>query len=253
MKVKLRGGAPNTEIEHGKLLLDNGTTETWGWNGVAGKERVYRRVRWISTQLNLSSNIRVLECGCGTGVFTREIVNTNADITAVDISRDLLEEAKVQCLEENVTFKRTNLEKPVELKNDYFDAIYGVSVLHHLNLQEALPALFSKLKPGGHCVFSEPNLLNPINKYYLFVDDIEKRRARGVSPHEMAFTYSELKDIVEKVGFKIISLEYRDFMHPSVPPILVPVVQVIEKILEKTPIVRMMSGSLWLHMVRPDV
>jgi SAM-dependent methyltransferase len=247
-----RGGAPDLEIEHGKLLLKNGAPETWGWSTPAGEARVARRVEWFRQSAGLGPGVRALECGCGTGIFTRRFAALNADITAVDISLDLLGEARQLCTARNVDFRQTNLENPVELEDNSFDVIYGVSVLHHLSLEKALPALFSKLKLGGRFVFSEPNLLNPINRYLLFVDDLDVRKRRGVSPNEMAFTPHELRQALERAGFRVESLECRDFMHPSVPELLIPPMQLLEAIAESTPLLRNISGSLWVVASKPD-
>ncbi len=247
-----RGGAPDLEIEHGKLLLKNGAPETWGWSTPAGEARVARRVEWLKQSAGLGSGVRALECGCGTGIFTRRLAALGADITAVDISLDLLGEARRLCPADNVYFRQTNLENPVELEDNFFDVIYGVSVLHHLSLEKALPALLSKLKPGGRFAFSEPNLLNPINRYLLFVDDLELRKRRGVSPNEMAFTPSELRQSLERFGFRLESLECRDFMHPSVPATLIPSMRLLEAVAESTPLLRSISGSIWVVASKPD-
>jgi hypothetical protein len=95
-------------------------------------------------------------------------------------------------------------------------------VLHHLDLSKALPALRSRLKPGGIFAFSEPNMANPINKHVIFSGDPGKRIKYGVSQGEQAFYMHELADLFSKAGFKINSLRYRDFMHPAVPGFLVP-------------------------------
>lgn len=247
-----RGGAPDLEIEHGKLLLRNGAPETWGWSTPAGEARVARRVEWFRKSAGLRPGVRALECGCGTGIFTRRFAALNADITAVDISLDLLDEARRLCTARNVEFRQTNLEDPVELEDNSFDVIYGVSVLHHLSLEKALPALFSKLKSGGRFVFSEPNLLNPINRYLLFVDDLEARKRRGVSPNEMAFTPSELRQALEHAGFRVERLECRDFMHPSVPKSLISPMRLLEAVAESIPLLRNISGSLWVVASKPD-
>ena len=241
-----RGGAPDHEIEHGRLLVEAGAVRIWGWDGPAGRERVRARVRWMTQVCHLGPGKTVLECGCGAGVFTRELVASGATITAVDISGDLLDEAARQCDAPNVTFARCNLEQPDELPDEAFDAVLGVSVLHHLDLPRALPALWRKLKPGGQAAFSEPNLLNPINRFIVFTDDQQKRRKLGVSPTEMAFYPAELREAFEGAGFRVRSLRHRDFMHPRVPGLLVPCVKALQLVLERTPVLRRWSGSLML-------
>ena len=47
------------------------------------------RVRLLSAHLN--SKMCVLEIGCGTGLLTKELQNSNADVNAIDISPDLLD------------------------------------------------------------------------------------------------------------------------------------------------------------------
>lgn len=242
-----RGGSPESEIEHGQLLMAGGAADIWGWDTPAGRQRVAARVKWLSRVCDLRPGRKVLECGCGTGIFTHGLAATGADITAADISDVLLQEAARLCDAPNVTFQRCNLEDPAELPDGHFDAMVGVSVLHHLDLPVALPALLKKLKPGADVAFSEPNLLNPINKYVIYTDDMEKRRRLGVSPTEMAFRPRELAEALEAAGLTVCSLKHRDFLHPKVPGLMIPLVKAGQFVAERLPLVRCWSGSLWVH------
>jgi SAM-dependent methyltransferase len=242
----LRGGNPEVEQRHGKLLLEKGASETWGWGTPAGKRRVQRRAEWLSCVCNLTGGVMALECGCGTGLFTRELVKSGAFITGVDISTDLLDRARKECSVPNVRFVQDNLEEPLHLEDAAYDTLCGVSVLHHLDVPKALDALRRKMKPGARFAFSEPNILNPINKYYMFVDDMEKRRQRGISPGEMAFTPSELRGFFEQAGYVVEGLAYRDFLHPSTPVALIPLVDLAGRIVEQIPFLQRWSGSLWI-------
>lgn len=241
-----RGGKTELEIEHGKLLLSKGEAKIWGWESPAGQERVRRRVTWLIQTCKLRPGVRVLECGCGTGIFTRQLAQSGAEITAIDISPDLIAQAQEACSAPNITFVNGNLETPYVLKNNYFDAICGVSVLHHLDLVKALKALRTKLKVDARFAFSEPNLLNPINRFFLFVPNQEKRRARGVSPTEMAFKPNELKDLFFKAGYTLDSLEMRDFLHPSAPKVSIPLAKKLERFAETMPLLKFLSGSIWV-------
>jgi SAM-dependent methyltransferase len=149
-----------------------------------------------------------------------------------------------------VTFVQANLEAPDALPDGGYDVLCGVSVLHHLDLDKTLPALRTKLKPTGVFAFSEPNLANPINKYLLFTDNLEKRKKHGLSPGEQAFYAGELFEIFRKAGFHVRSLRHRDFMHPSVPRFLIPAWSVVQSLAERLPLVRTWSGSLWIHGTR---
>lgn len=242
----MRGGHPELEVEHGLLLGESDPEAVWGWNSPAGKARVASRIKWLTKVGRLGPGVRVLECGCGTGIFTEGICATGAQVVAVDISNDLLGKAKVKIPQTNVSFLKVNLEDPRELSDSNFDAIVGISVLHHLDLNKALPALRRKLVPGGRFAFSEPNMMNPINKYFLFTDDLEKRRQRGVSPYEQAFFRSELAGYFTKFGFRVDSIEHRDFLHPAIPKAMIPLCAKIESLAERLPLVKLWSGSLWI-------
>ena len=50
----------------------------------------------------------VLELGCGTGYFTRELARSGADIVAVDVSPELLEIARANCSAPNVRYEIQN-------------------------------------------------------------------------------------------------------------------------------------------------
>jgi ubiquinone/menaquinone biosynthesis C-methylase UbiE len=65
-----------------------------------------------------------------------------------------------------------------------FDVAYGSSILHHLNLDDALAEVFRVLRPGGRIAFTEPNILNP-QVTIMFRLGLTKKYF-GVSPDEMA-------------------------------------------------------------------
>ena len=80
------------EIEHGKFLSRRGAGEVWNWETPAGRLRWARRVKMLTSPL--APGMEVLELGCGTGYFTKEIVKTGVRLTAIDISPELIEIAK---------------------------------------------------------------------------------------------------------------------------------------------------------------
>ena len=247
-----RGGKPAEEIAHARRLLAAGPADVWGWNTPAGQIRVKARARWIIKHCRLNSSLHVLECGCGTGVFTRQIAKAAARVTAVDVSEDLLAEARRSCSDANVSFARVNLEDPHQLPDGAFDAVCGVSVLHHLDLRRALPELRRKLKPQARFAFSEPNLLNPLNRHFIFSADASRRERLGVSPSEMAFKPRELRTEFESAGYVVHAMVHRDFLHPSVPRLLIPLIRAAGFVLERTPVLQRLSGSLWIRGWRGD-
>ena len=78
------------EIIHGKKLSERDPESTWGWGTSAGILRARRRASLISSFACISSKSKVLEIGCGSGFFTKMFAQSGANITAIDISHDLL-------------------------------------------------------------------------------------------------------------------------------------------------------------------
>ncbi|MBY0424681.1 MAG: class I SAM-dependent methyltransferase, partial [Cytophagales bacterium] len=78
------------EIEHGKALkkmMEEGKAQVWEFKTASGKIRWQNRVRLLTS--HLKPGMRILEIGCGTGIFTKEIANKGVELIAIDISPEL--------------------------------------------------------------------------------------------------------------------------------------------------------------------
>lgn len=240
-----RGTDVQDELRNADRLLEGGAEDVWGWGTPAGQERVRRRVEFIRREAGLEPGRTVLELGCGTGMFTRPLAASGARIVAVDVAEKLVEVARRE-VGGDVEFLVGDLMDPATLAGRTFDAFYCVSVLHHLDVDRVLPILARHLRPGARFALSEPNLQNPINRYWYFTDDLERRARLGVSASEMAFTRDELVGTLERHRFTVERAEHRDFMHPRVPRPGIPLVRGLERLLERAPGLQRLSGSLWV-------
>ena len=135
------------EVQHGEKIADN-AVNIWGWGTPAGKARADRRASYFIQHGNIIAGKKVLEIGCGTGEFTKRIAQTWADITAIDISPDLLEIARETTPNVNVRFHIQNVEN-LDFEDGSFDVVIGSSILHHLNLDPALKEIYRVLRSGG--------------------------------------------------------------------------------------------------------
>jgi len=234
------------EIAHGKKLLAGGAESIWGWGSPAGRVRAERRARWIVQAASLTKGKRVLEIGCGTGIFTRYFAATGADVTAVDISEELLKAAQERGLPQNVELIRAPFE---ELSTDKpFDAIVGSSVLHHLEIRPALMHIFRLLKTGGVLAFGEPNMLNPQVMAQKNVPWIKERL--GDSPDETAFFRWQMRSLLTEAGFSEIEITPLDWLHPLTHPNMMSFVEKVGALLEKLPLVNEIAGSLYIRARR---
>ena len=229
------------EIEHGKYLKEHGAGEVWNWETPAGNLRWQRRVKMLCSIIN--NNDVVLEVGCGTGYFTKELVKTKALITAIDISTDLINEAINTIKEPNVNFLIENAYQMTFTDNS-FDRVVGSSVLHHLDVDKAIAEIYRVLKPGGKISFTEPNMMNPqiaLQKNIPYI-----KRKLGDSPDETAFYRWVIKKKLLNAGFKLIEIKTFDFLHPQTPKSLVKSFNKFSRVLEKTPIISEIAGSIFI-------
>ena len=233
------------EIEHGRYLVRSGAGEIWNWEGPAGRLRWKRRVEMLTSHLR--PEMQILELGCGTAYFTRELSVTGASITAIDISPELLAEARNNCAATNVTFEVQNAYA-LSYPDASFDSVIGSSVLHHLEIEEALQQIHRVLRPNGSIAFTEPNMLNPQIAVQKNVPAIKKRL--GDSPDETAFFRWPLRRLLERTGFRDVRVTPFDFLHPKVPETWIPFVQKFGRGIENTPLLREIAGSLYIRATK---
>jgi len=228
------------EIDHGTKI--SGDAEfIWGWGTPAGQVRAERRARFYIELGGIAPGKEALEIGCGTGIFSQKIAKTGVGLTAIDISPDLLNKAKENMAGASVNFRLDNAEK-LSFGDGSFDTVFGSSILHHLDLAAALGEIKRVLKKGGSLVFTEPNMLNPQIFMERHVKPIGK--ALGNSPSETAFTRWEVTRALKTLGFTAISVVPFDFLHPWTPDRLIPAVAAAGKVLEHTPLLKEIAGSL---------
>lgn len=230
------------EIKHGKLIAKQGE-QVWNWSSPAGKLRKERRATLLK-QLLGSKPLKLLELGCGTGIFTQELSKTIHAIDAIDISADLLDIASKKIHKKNVTFIKANAYD-TKFKGGSYDAIVGVSVLHHLEVLPAFKEMYRLLRPAGKVLFSEPNMLNP--QIFLERSTSFTRKLFHCSPDETAFVRWKLLRLMNEVGFRDVSITPFDFLHPSLPSFTLSFVKIASEKLENIPLVREISGSLLIR------
>ncbi|MBP7055377.1 MAG: methyltransferase [Candidatus Omnitrophica bacterium] len=246
MSEHSRARADN-EIVHGRALAVSDTEFIWGWGTPAGRLRATRRADLIAKGAGLRPGAVALEIGCGTGMFTQIFARSGARILAVDISPDLLQKARARDLSSSdVTFLEKRFEDCDSLGP--FDAIIGSSILHHLEVREALSKIYNLLKPGGVISFAEPNMMNP----QIFLERKFRKFFPHISPDETAFIRWELRKTLIGAGFSSIDVRPFDFLHPAIPPPFIGIATAIGRVIERTAALKEFAGSLYIYGKKPE-
>lgn len=109
---------------------------------------------------------KVLDAGCGPGVYLQWLLDRGADVTAIDYSDEMLRLARERT-EGSARILKANLNFPlIEFKGNEFDVIVCSMVVHYIKDWRSLFSEFNRvLKPGGTLVFSTGH---PAQDFILF-------------------------------------------------------------------------------------
>jgi len=234
------------EVAHGRVLRESWQGTLWYWETPAGRIRWNRRVSLLSD--HIKPKMKVLELGCGVGYLTGSLAKKAKEVVAIDISPDLLAVAREKVSATNVSFKEENAYE-LKYKDGTFDTIIASSVLHHLEVEQALRESFRVLKSKGTIHLTEPNWFNPLVFLERKIPYLRERM--HVSPDEGAFTRSGLKKKLMEFGFDEIEIYPFDFLHPGTPQWLIPFVKGFGNLLEKIPLIKEIAGSLCVKARKP--
>jgi len=185
------------------------------WNKIAEKWTRFRNKSPKEVEEFLKDKEgNILDLGCGSGRnFTK---NTRQKLYAVDFSEEMVKFARINAEELGIDadIKLMNITN-LEFKDNFFDAAIFISTLHCLESsklrKKALEELFRVLKPRAQTIITvwkkdkskktewinkEGDNKEKINRYYYFYDK------------------EELKNLLEKVGFKILATkEFEEGKH----------------------------------------
>lgn len=90
---------------------------------------------------------KVLDIGCGTGEFTKKVAAKSKSVIGIDISPQMIEEAKHRHPSDKIKYVMQDFDLMQE--DEQYDCIVSIATFHHLSLKIALPKVKRLLKPNG--------------------------------------------------------------------------------------------------------
>lgn len=165
---------------------------------------------------------RVVDFGCGSGANTALLANRGAHVWGIDISEDLLRLAqrrlRVSGRDGGATFIAGSAHD-LPFPDGSIDIVFGIAILHHLDLNLVSREVLRVLKPGGRAIFQEPVRNSAVLR---FVRSLIPYRAPDISPFERPLTDPQLKRFA--TGFRKWSVRAFALPHVQVGQVL-PVVK----------------------------
>ncbi len=159
----------------------------------------------------VSSESIVLDLGCGIGRIARYLAPYCKEIYCVDASTVILRKAKkfLQNIP-NVVIQRNNGKDLRNFPSNFFDFIYCIGVLQHLDKEDAssyVREIFRVSRMDGHCFVHFKNLESGkgICNFFSYIETADRNHAR-VRYH----TVPEVNAILRYIGLEILDLSARD-------------------------------------------
>jgi ubiquinone/menaquinone biosynthesis C-methylase UbiE len=176
----------------------------------------------IFSLLNPREKEKIWEVGTGNGYLTfpvAEAVGKTGEVVTTDVNEGNISDVIKKNADKNfnIVAKLLPIGSPLlgDEYLDYFDAVATIATLHHFDNRKdatgetgrtnAIQTFYKTLKPGGRLVMSDPLNETITQKYFDSIDNPEHCFPDG-HPHNF-FTKERLQEVVEKVGFRNISIE----------------------------------------------
>jgi SAM-dependent methyltransferase len=137
--------------------------------------------------------LRIVDFGCGSGANAIQLANRGAHVWGVDISEDLI---RLAVRRMTVNGRAGGAQFIVGSAHDLpfpdasIDIVFGIAILHHLDLALVSREVSRVLRPGGRAIFQEPVRNSATIK---FVRSLIPYRAPDISPFERPLTDQEIR------------------------------------------------------------
>lgn len=135
----------------------------------------------------------ILDYGCGLGDNSVLLASRGAKVIGVDISPELIDLAEKRLAAHNFSHLaefRIGSAHELPLEDESVDVVFGMAILHHLDLKLSSEEVFRILKKDGRAIFMEP-VRN--SKFVKFVRNLIPYQQPDISPFERPLTDAELK------------------------------------------------------------
>lgn len=226
--------------------------ETWLNSGSSripqSKSYYYFEDRKINTALEMSKlqpGSRILEIGCNLGQMTFPLAEKGFKVVGFDLSSNAIAKASQRARYykiDNVSFGVQDAESYKNQPDKSFDGVFSFSAFRYFpNPDKALSEAYRVLKKNGSIVIDFPN------KYCPWFNILKKLFFIKPHIHDTLYTKDQIKEMMEKAGFKNISFKIFLFSYKELPSVLLPLMKLADFILERIPFIKNTAAMLMVR------
>lgn len=115
--------------------------------------------KWLAQQVKLPKGAQVLDIGCGTGLLTVQIAESDSDINVIgiDASKPMIEVANRKRNRDNCHFQQA-LGEELPFPDNHFELVSSALFFHHVDQQlkhQTLQEIRRVLKPDGELLIAD--------------------------------------------------------------------------------------------------
>jgi len=155
--------------------------------------------------LELGEGVRVLDVGCGSGVFADLVArHPGTRVTAVDGNPAAIAFARHRYPRSNLELRR-GLVDELDFAPSTFDRISCLEVIEHIHRDQAramLSTFYRLLRPGGRLVMSTPNVRSYWPALEWTLDRLHLVPQMEGEQHVDGYDAESLRDLGERCGFR---------------------------------------------------
>jgi ubiquinone/menaquinone biosynthesis C-methylase UbiE len=187
------------------------------------------RKKLVLSSININSG-KVLDIGCGPGIFTDELLKRNLQVFSTDLSAAMIKEAKRQLNESSESKKAYfNVSDASNLcfLNNKIDYVLCIGVLCYVeNYNSVLAEIYRVLKPEGIAILQINKIRWPgiYKKFVPLYQHVKKiitlKNYDKINFEFNFFSYHSFINNLKENGFRLIDIEYYDFRIPFIDILL---------------------------------
>ena len=180
--------------------LDNFNRLSNTWWDLEGEFGALHKINPLRLEFILKhhpiENQKIVDIGCGGGILSESLAINGADVTGIDLAKEVLTVAKLHGLDSGVkvNYQLIAAEQFAEENTEQFDVVTCMEMLEHVPDPAAIIQAAAKcVKPGGWVFFST---LNRNYKSYLLAifaaEQVLNLVPKGTHTHEKFITPAEM-------------------------------------------------------------
>jgi ubiquinone/menaquinone biosynthesis C-methylase UbiE len=177
---------------------------------------------------------KLLDIGCGTGLFVQRYVGDGRTAVGLDISRKMIERARRRCRACDYTI---GIGEKIPFCDETFDAVSSLLVFSYVRDPEAmLQEAYRVLKPGGAiaiCTLGKKLLTMGIPAIYHIGEKMNVRHVVMKNFGERYYDREEMHQLFTQAGFSDVRVKWCSFAHIDMIDPLFQLAQKIEPFVEK--------------------